>query len=385
MTTDFHTLAQSGARALRAGAWIEARDAFAAIAAAGRADASVFVALAMAERGLGDAEGARKALGEALARDPANLRALIVSADLEAEAGNRARAGAIYMNALKAAARAPRQPPDVQADLARAERICAAYAEDYERFIRKQMELAGVGAERRVAHAVDILFGRRKVYRQEPRRFHVPELPQIEFYDPAQFPWLEPIRAATPSILEELSQIEGREDAFVPYLEKPSLPGVIDRAGLGGARNWTAHFLCRDGVMQEGAARFPATMAALSHAPLTQIPAGAPSILFSRLKPGASIPPHTGMTNARLICHLGLVTPPDCGLRVGAEVRAWARGEALVFDDSIEHEAWNRSDRDRIILLFDVWRPEIAGAERSAIGAIFAAIAQSGGQESWGD
>ena len=73
-------------------------------------------------------------------------------------------------------------------------------------------------------------------------------------------------------------------------------------------------------------------------------------------------------------CHLPLVVPPHCGFRVGNEVRAWEVGKLLIFDDTIEHEAWNNSAEDRIVLIFDIWRPELTEDERRAVTAIFEAI-----------
>jgi aspartyl/asparaginyl beta-hydroxylase (cupin superfamily) len=80
------------------------------------------------------------------------------------------------------------------------------------------------------------------------------------------------------------------------------------------------------------------------------------------------------MINARLICHLPLVVPPGCGFRVADQVREWREGELLIFDDSIEHEAWNESASDRILLIFDIWRPELDEAERRAVAALFEAV-----------
>ena len=91
----------------------------------------------------------------------------------------------------------------------------------------------------------------------------------------------------------------------------------------------------------------------------------APIALFSKLSAEMKIPPHNGLTNSRLICHLPLIVPENCGsLRVGNEERSWVEGEMLIFDDTIEHEAWNSSAHERVILLFEVWRPEIAEEER---------------------
>ena len=80
------------------------------------------------------------------------------------------------------------------------------------------------------------------------------------------------------------------------------------------------------------------------------------------------------MVNTRLICHLPLIVPENCGaLRVGNEMRAWTEGEMLIFDDSIQHEAWNDSDKERVVLLFDIWRPELSEEERALVGTVLTA------------
>lgn len=77
---------------------------------------------------------------------------------------------------------------------------------------------------------------------------------------------------------------------------------------------------------------------------------------FSRLGRQAHIRPHVGLDRGVLRCHLGLHVPADCQLRVGNETRSWGEGESLLFDDTSEHEAWNRSDRARVVLLLDFKR-----------------------------
>jgi aspartyl/asparaginyl beta-hydroxylase (cupin superfamily) len=108
--------------------------------------------------------------------------------------------------------------------------------------------------------------------------------------------------------------------------------------------------------------------------PLTAIKEFSTSVLFSKLKPGARIDPHTGQLNCRLICHLPLVVPAGCGLRVGEERRNVVRGEVWAFDDSINHEAWNDSADDRIVLIFDVWNPDRAEQERRDITSLLEAV-----------
>ena len=101
-----------------------------------------------------------------------------------------------------------------------------------------------------------------------------------------------------------------------------------------------------------------------------QVPGASPVAMFSLLAPRTRIPAHTGVANTRLVCHLPLIVPPDCGFRVGATTREWRVGEAFVFDDSIEHEAWNDSDELRVVLIIDVWPPALGDAERQAVAAV---------------
>ncbi|MBP6627175.1 MAG: aspartyl/asparaginyl beta-hydroxylase domain-containing protein, partial [Arenimonas sp.] len=79
------------------------------------------------------------------------------------------------------------------------------------------------------------------------------------------------------------------------------------------------------------------------------------------------IPPHHGATNCRLTVHLPLVIPPNCALQVGNHVRPWTMGELLIFDDTVEHAAWNDSDQLRVVLIFDVWHPMLSAAERRLV------------------
>ena len=132
--------------------------------------------------------------------------------------------------------------------------------------------------------------------------------------------------------------------------------------------------------MPQNAARCPKTMAAMANIPLTQTNNRSPSVLFSLLRPGAHIPAHCGFVNTRLICHLPLIVPTGCTFRVGNDVRPWVQGKVWLFDDTIEHEAWNESNAVRVILLFEVWRPEITALARQQIHAMFNAIDAHSGQ-----
>ena len=107
------------------------------------------------------------------------------------------------------------------------------------------------------------------------------------------------------------------------------------------------------------------------------MPGASPNAMFSLLAPRTRIPPHTGVANTRLVCHLPLIVPADCGFRCGETIREWRVGEAFVFDDTIEHEAWNDSDQLRVVLIIDLWAPALGRRERDAVAAVIGASGAS--------
>ena len=232
-------------------------------------------------------------------------------------------------------------------------------------------------ARLRLDHSLEMLKGERQIYQQHPAAFYYPYLAQRQFFEREEFSWVPAIEGATSAIRGELTSVLSEGADFRPYVERHADRPYRDFHGLNEDPRWTALYLLRHGKpVEENARRFPATMAALEHVPLTRFGSRTPDVLFSRLEAGAHIPPHSGLLNCRLICHLPLIVPQGCWLRVGNETRHWEEGKLLIFDDSMEHEAKNPSDEVRIILLFDIWRPELTVEERSAMSAVFDAIDQ---------
>ena len=119
-------------------------------------------------------------------------------------------------------------------------------------------------------------------------------------------------------------------------------------------------------------------MALLEGLPQPDIPGASPNAMFSLLAPKTRIPPHVGISNTRLVCHLPLIVPEGCWFRVGAETRLWKTGEAFVFDDTMEHEAANPSDELRVVFICDVWHPDISPTERAAVAALISSSAAAG-------
>jgi aspartyl/asparaginyl beta-hydroxylase (cupin superfamily) len=381
-------IGQSGIEALRRGDARSARKAFEEICAAGLADASIWTALAYSCRSLADFAAAQNAVDNALAAEPQNVRALIFKADHLSNVGDERAASAFYLAAVKAAPQQGEVPADLRELLAHAQTMCDRYAGQFENLLLDRLRNSGLDeslSSRRFRQSLDILTGKKERYFQEPRFYFFPELPQIQFYDRSDFPWLDAVEAQTPDIRAELLEILKEDAAFEPYVKgNPSRPGK-NHGGMLNNPDWSAFYLWKNGeVVPKNAARCPKTMRALSSVPVARTNNRSPSILFSLLRPGARIPPHNGFVNTRLICHLPLIVPQGCYFRVGNEVRQWSEGAAWLFDDTIEHEAWNESNELRVILLFEIWRPELTMVERGLVNAMFDAIdSHSGKSQAW--
>lgn len=210
---------------------------------------------------------------------------------------------------------------------------------------------------------------------QRPTGFYYPGIEERRFYDPSRFGWAAATETAATDILAELRAAESLgQNEFTPYLVSDASRPRTDFHGLHDNPAWSTLQLWDKGRPAAIARHFPATLAAIEATDVPRISVRAPNILFSKLAAGARIPPHHGVLNARLICHLPLIVPSGCGFRVGGETREWEQGKLLIFDDTIEHEAWNDGLNDRVIVIFDVWHPDLDDRERVAISTMFEAI-----------
>lgn len=344
-------------------------------------DIALWLNLAGACRALGDFVAAFGAVEGALRVDPRAFLALLMKATLLERQGSVREAGAAYGIALTQAPDPEKLDPAARRALEHARAVHA----DYTGALRRRLldavadtEALGRSAEsRRIGTFIDHLVGARRIFHQQPTAFFYPGLPSIEFYPREDFPWLTDIEAASDAIRRDLYAVMGDDQlaaGFGPYVDYP--PGLpLDQwAELNQSPRWSAFFLMRDGTPVSGNAdRCPATMDALARAPQPSVLRRSPAAMFSVLQPKTRIPPHTGVSNTRLVVHLPLILPPDCRFRVGNETRAWREREAWVFDDTIDHEAWNDSDQPRTILIFDIWSPFLSEAERALIAHVTAA------------
>lgn len=307
------------------------------------------------------------------AMEPGEFRNLVLAALSHEAQGERRAAAATYRTALQ---RLPRfMSPALRPVLEHAKAVSEANDAELETFLADRL------AELRARHhnarldrldkSLDILLRKRRVYRPQPSFMYVPELPAIEFYDRDLFPWLDVLEAATADIRGELlAVLADGPQALEPYVTVEGTPQPR-WAQLANSRRWGVFYLWKAGEpVAENLARCPKTAKALEAWPQCRLEGTGPSAVFSILEPHTRIPPHVGVNNARLIAHIPLIVPAGCGFRVGAETRAWEPGKAFVFDDTIEHEAWNDSDQPRAVLIIDCWNPYLSEAEREAVTAM---------------
>ena len=342
-------------------------------------DAEVKMQLALALRANGDFAGALEAVEAALVIDPYLLLGLLSKGWLLEKLGRAREAAISYRNALKILPPEDRLAPALKAPVEHARAAVKADSEAAVAFVEER--LADIRARhagedlKRFDMSRDVFLAGKQVYHPEPALLHYPMLPAEQFFDRRHFPWLERLEAATDLIREEL-RVVLREDLeeMEPYIQYPPGVPVNQWVELNHSPRWNSYFLWKDGVKDEAhCARCPKTTALLESLPLLRQPGLGPTAMFSVLAPRTHIPPHTGSANTRCLVHLPLILPGPSRFRVGNETREWKMGEAWVFDDTIEHEAWNDADQTRVILIVDVWNPYLSDAERELVGAMMAA------------
>ena len=363
-------------RAAARGDFVTAQAILSQIVAASPERVDVWLKLGATRRAGGDVPGALAAIDRALAVEPLHLTALLSRARMLELAGNPQEAARAYMRALAQLGDDP-VPAGLEQIAARARQI----VDDHARRVEATWDdvIAGLALTEFETASLRRFktnaLRRTRVFHSDPTHYHFPGLIEREFHDRTDFPWLSDFECKMPAILAELVDLLARQSARAePYIQYAPGAPVRQWAGLNHSLDWTAFHLLHGGhAVAANAAQCPQTMAAIAAIDQPHIANRSPNAMFSLLKPRTHIPPHTGISNTRLVCHLPLIVPPGCWFRCGAERRDWHVGEAFVFDDTIEHEAMNPSDQPRIVLIIDVWHPGLSPAERTAVRSVMEA------------
>jgi aspartate beta-hydroxylase len=340
--------------------------------------------IASAHRSAGNGAAELAALDRALAIDPYFLPAMLAKGAALERSGNLKEAAQVYGNALKVAPPQDQTPGELANSLRQARTVVNTNAAQLDHQLNDAFDAVRARYPEarmdRFEAAKEAMLGRRKIYSPQPTMLHFPALPAIEFYDNSDFSWIDRLQAATEEIRAELLALLNTHEAdntegFRPYVRHPAGVPLNQWRDLNFSPRWSAYFLWEDGKrIDEHCARCPKTAALAESMPLAHIPGYAPAVFFSTLKPHTRIPSHTGVTNIRLIVHLPLIVPEKCFFRVGGDTREVQEGKAWVFDDTMEHEAWNDSDQNRFILIFDIWNPYLSEAERAFVTALLLGV-----------
>jgi aspartyl/asparaginyl beta-hydroxylase (cupin superfamily) len=346
-------------------------------------DPALWMKVAAMQRGTGNFQAALESVHRTLTLIPRDFTALLMRASLLQRIGDP-EAGEAWGNAL---AQKPDSdlPPQLQSVVGQAEEFYGAWLDRREAQMKQHMAAAEEQADPeergRIERFRTNVLRRTRPYHSNPTHYHFPALPEREFHPRRLFPWLEEVEAATDRIAAECQAVMGAERAeLVPYVQYEDHRPMDQWRPLNRNPDWTAIHLLEKGKRNEANARHcPQTMALLDRLPQPRVPGASPNAMFSLLAPKTAIPPHVGIGNTRLVCHLPLIVPEGCWFRVGAETRYWQRGEAFVFDDTIEHEALNPSDQLRVVFIFDVWAPELTEVEREAVAALIGSFQSEAG------
>jgi tetratricopeptide (TPR) repeat protein len=230
----------------------------------------------------------------------------------------------------------------------------------------------------RIRNAVWPLLDAREVNYDHPLHqaqvFHIQYSESPAFFERETFSWSEQLEAQFPAIRAEiLAGLDVPQDGR-PYLGDGHHLEGEQWQPLVNKMNWASVHLYSRGIANRDVVdKFPLTLAALESLPLAT-PSGNPAEVFiSVLAPHTRIPEHFGVSSAILTAHLPIEVPPGCGLKVHEETRAPEEGKLMVFDDTWQHCAWNDSDQQRVVLIFELWHPELTAPDKVAIANSFQA------------
>ena len=366
-------LNELGVRMLDRGAPQQAQAMFERATQADPKHPALWANLASSLKALGRRTEELDALDKALELEPRHLSALLQKGAIYEERGEKRAAARIYQDMLACLPPGGQMPPTITEAVSHAKQLVEAdraeLASALEGPLTEIRGRHGGRRERRVDLCLETLMGKRQPYYSQPTWMYMPELPAIEFFERSDFPWLDAFEAETEAMRKELLQVMVADrDGLQPYIDFPAHMPLDQFRELNRSRRWSAYFLWNQSAQVPAhVARCPATARRLESAPRCFIEGRAPTAFFSILDANTRIPAHVGVTNTRCTVHVPLVIPPDCGFRVGSTTREWVPGQAWVFDDTINHEAWNLSDTPRAILIFDVWNPLLSAAERDMI------------------
>lgn len=196
-----------------------------------------------------------------------------------------------------------------------------------------------------------------QTYRSKPAIKWYPGLSRQSWYDPGQFPVTRELESHFTEIKAEALKVQTGY-----YYEEAE--------NIGRTGSWQVCMFYEQGRRNDRVCSMcPTSTAVIDGNDSIRRTAGL--IYLSRMAPHTHVAAHQARGNIRVRCHLALRVPRgDCAIRVGDRVHHWEEGKCIVFDDTFEHEVWNRTDEERLVLLIDLWHPDLTPLERDALDTI---------------
>ncbi|MGZ6015750.1 MAG: LysM peptidoglycan-binding domain-containing protein, partial [Phenylobacterium sp.] len=224
---------RDGGQALRDGRHADALARFQQIIDAGQANTAVWIGVAMARRAT-DRAAERAALAEALKLEPRDLRALLMTADSYVASGDKRAADAYYdafLKLTKATGDAA-----MRAEAPRAQRMRDEFSAGYSEHMNLAIAAHPLDRPegRRMRRALDLMLGKTELFVQQPRYFYFPELPNIQYAEREQFPWLARVEAATDDIRAELLKVLEEDSAVSSAPSSAASPASAPAVSSGG-------------------------------------------------------------------------------------------------------------------------------------------------------
>lgn len=320
------------------------------------------------------------AFREVLVRQPQSPLVLVQASEAWGNLGNLDMAHAAASSALlqAPALREAYRDRTVREPIRQASLAANATLRDFQ-WNRLREDLERIEAEAgetltRMRDFIDVYLGRKPLEYphplQRPSHLYVPGLTARPWWERDDVPWVKKVEAQLDAIAEELQDVLTDRAEITPYIDRTE-ETPDDLKSIAGTMAWSAfHFYRHGNPITEHIARCPRTMDAVHQMPLMTQQSHGAECLFSIVQPHSKIPAHVGHSNVKLGVHFPLIVPADCGFKVGGETRTWTEGECLIFDDGFVHEVWNNSDTHRVVLIFDMWHPDLSDVERHALDVL---------------
>ena len=210
---------------------------------------------------------------------------------------------------------------------------------------------------------------------QHPHYPLFPGLRHEPWHDPARYPAAKILEDNFAAIRDEAGRLG--DEPYVDYTAATVMPRTWKRpwtllAARPARQSWALYLFYHLGVLVEPVTgRCPRTLALLQSLPGACLDYTWGDFVFSAMKPGLHLATHCSVDNLRVRLHLGIRVPKGCTLRVGPRTRTWEEGRCLAFEDSFEHEVHNRSAERRVVLIADLWHPDLSPVEVRALTALF--------------